>query len=64
MLQYAVSPLDYTNPKFEAQFSFFWFAFIACNSVWYYVPAALGWTAYNDIVDSLGPPAHAVSKNK
>jgi hypothetical protein len=52
LLENAVG-LDYTDSKFEAQFSFFWFAFIACNSIWYYVPAKLGWIAYEDIVASL-----------
>ena len=34
MFSNLVGPSD---PKFEAQFSFFWFAFIACNGVWFYL---------------------------
>merc|ERR1711988_1229547 len=44
---------DTSSPKFESQFAFFWFAYLACNSAWYYVPYRLGLAAYNDIVHAL-----------
>ena len=42
-----------SDPRFEAQFSFFWFAFVACNFVWYYVPARLGYLAASDMQAAL-----------
>lgn len=50
MLENLVGPMD---PRFEAQFTFFWFAFICANAVWYVVPARLAWIAAADLSEAV-----------
>ena len=49
---------------FEAQFTYFWFAFICANSVWYYVPIKLGVTAANDLAAAAAAAAATTQKAK